>query len=83
MRIVIVSDLHANLEALAALDPAYDKLWVLGDLVNYGPDPVQVLDFVRRHAALVVRGNHDHSLGYDEDPRCSERFRSMAEQTRR
>jgi protein phosphatase len=82
MKILIVSDLHANLEAVEALPRDFDRLWVLGDLVNYGPNPVEVVEFVRDHAALVVRGNHDHSIGFDEDPRCSPRFRQMAEETR-
>jgi len=83
MRTLIASDLHANLEAVDALPRDFDRLWVLGDLVNYGPNPVEVVDFVRQHASLVVRGNHDHSIAYDEDPRCSAPFRSMAEETRR
>jgi len=83
MKILIVSDLHANLEAVEALPGDFDRLWVLGDLVNYGPNPVEVVDFVRARAAIVVRGNHDHSIGFDEDPRCSAAFRAMAEETRR
>src|SRR5439155_23303178 len=82
MRICIISDLHANLEALEALPGDYDELWVLGDLVNYGPDPGAVVDFVRSRASIVIRGNHDHSVGYNEDCRCSPRFRIMAEETR-
>ena len=83
MRVLIVSDLHANLEALRALPSDFDRLWVLGDLVNYGPNPAEVIEFVREKAAMVVRGNHDHAIGFDEDPRCSARFRAMAEETRR
>jgi putative phosphoesterase len=83
MRIVIISDLHANAEALAALDESFDELWVLGDLVNYGPDPAATIEFVRANAAVTVRGNHDHSIGYGEDPRCAPRFVAMAEATRR
>lgn len=51
--------------------------------MNYGPNPAEVIDFVRERAAVVVRGNHDHSIGFDEDPRCSPRFRDIAEETRR
>jgi len=81
MRILILSDLHGNLEALRAIqasEPSWDELWVLGDVVNYGPDPAEVVEFVRRHATLVIRGNHDHALGYGADPRCSAAFREMA-----
>ena len=83
MRVLIISDLHANIEAIQALPSDFDQLWVLGDLVNYGPDPAEVIEFVRAKAAMVVRGNHDHSLGFHEDPRCSSRFRAMADETGR
>jgi len=65
MRYLILTDIHANLEALdACLTDAYargfDETLVLGDLVGYGPDPNEV---VERVAALkptaLVRGNHD------------------------
>jgi predicted phosphodiesterase len=82
MRICIISDLHANFEALAALPRDYDELWVLGDLVNYGPDPAATIDFVRAYASAVIRGNHDHSVGFATGCGCSPRFRTMAETTR-
>ena len=78
MRVLIVSDLHANLEAVSALPVDYDQLWVLGDLVNYGPNPLEVIEFVRNNASLVVRGNHDNSIGFDTDPRCSGPYKAMA-----
>ena len=81
MKIAIVSDIHANLEALQALPEEYDELWVLGDLVTYGPNPAEVVDAIRRRATLIVRGNHDHAAGMGGDPRCSEAFRSMAADT--
>ena len=83
MKIVIISDVHGNYEALSHLPEDYDQLWVLGDLVNYGPQPGEVISFVRNRAAYVVRGNHDHCVGFGEAPRCSPRFREMAETTRR
>jgi predicted phosphodiesterase len=82
-KIFIISDIHGNLEALRALPPGYDELWVLGDLVNYGPQPAEVIDFVREKASLVVRGNHDDALGFDRDPRCSRMFRRSAEEAQR
>ena len=79
MKILIVSDIHANLEALqAVLAESRDELWVLGDLVNYGPNPGEVVDLVRLHASLVVQGNHDYAIGSGSDPRCSDAFRDMA-----
>ena len=65
MRYLILSDIHANLEAfesvLAAARPmGYDRVLVLGDLVGYGADPNAVIERVRDlepHA--LIRGNHD------------------------
>ncbi len=82
MKIVIISDLHGNYDALSALPEKYDELWVLGDLVNYGPQPGEVVDFVKNEAAVTVRGNHDQCIGYGDDPQCSAAFRQMAEATR-
>jgi protein phosphatase len=43
MKLLIVADIHANLEALqTVLAESHDELWVLGDLVNYGPNPMRV-----------------------------------------
>ena len=83
MKILIISDVHGNFDALDALPEKYDELWVLGDLVNYGPEPGAVVDFVKSKAVVAVEGNHDYSIGFRQGPRCSGRFREMAEATRR
>jgi putative phosphoesterase len=83
MKIAIIADIHSNLEALEAFPETYDELWVLGDLVNYGPNPVEAVEWIRRRASLIVRGNHDHAVGFGEEARCSARFREMAEATRK
>jgi predicted phosphodiesterase len=65
MRYLVLTDIHANLEALDAClaDAAsngYDATLVLGDLVGYGPDPNAVIDRVQRLAPVaMIRGNHD------------------------
>ena len=62
MRALILSDIHANLEALnAVLETAesYDVLWNLGDVVGYGASPNEVINIVRPLAQINVRGNHD------------------------
>jgi diadenosine tetraphosphatase ApaH/serine/threonine PP2A family protein phosphatase len=65
MRYLILSDIHANMEAFeavleAAKGLAYDRVLVLGDLVGYGADPNAVVDKVRAMAPhCVIRGNHD------------------------
>jgi predicted phosphodiesterase len=65
VRYLILSDIHANYEALAAaLGHArgrYDQIICLGDLVGYGADPNDVVEWVRNTPELrsIVRGNHD------------------------
>jgi diadenosine tetraphosphatase ApaH/serine/threonine PP2A family protein phosphatase len=65
MRYLVLTDIHANLEALdACLREAkargYQKTLVLGDLVGYGADPNAVIDRVQAlEPAAIVRGNHD------------------------
>ena len=54
---------------------------MLGDLVNYGPMPAEVVDFVRSHSDVVIRGNHDNAVGFDLDPRCTPRYADMADTT--
>lgn len=62
MRILIVSDIHANWPALAAIDEPYDVCLCLGDIVDYGPDPAECVRWVMRHADYAIRGNHDHGV---------------------
>lgn len=74
MRALILSDIHANLEALmAVLDSVppdrYDRVLVLGDLVGYGANPNEVVDRIFDLApAAVIRGNHDKVASGIEDP---------------
>ncbi len=63
MKILVFSDIHANLTALETVlaDAGdMDGYWCLGDLVGYGPDPNQVIKCVRQLPNLVcILGNHD------------------------
>jgi predicted phosphodiesterase len=65
MRYLVLTDIHANLEALDtcladARARGYDQTICLGDIVGYGPDPNAVVDIVRALEPLVlIRGNHD------------------------
>jgi diadenosine tetraphosphatase ApaH/serine/threonine PP2A family protein phosphatase len=70
MRLALLADLHANLEALTAClaharEQGADAHAFVGDLVGYGADPAAVLDLVQAHAArgaVVVLGNHDAAV---------------------
>lgn len=72
MRILVLSDIHANLTALdAALQHAHgrwDKVVCLGDLVGYGPDPNEVIARLRELDAVTIRGNHDKVCCGLEEP---------------
>ncbi len=65
MRYLILTDIHANLEALDACladarQRGFDRTLVLGDLVGYGADPDAVIDRVQHlEPEALVRGNHD------------------------
>ena len=62
MRILLLSDIHANLEALEAClaaAPEHDLVANLGDVVGYGASPNEVVDRSRELGNIFVRGNHD------------------------
>jgi predicted phosphodiesterase len=66
MRILILSDIHANFTALeAALAKAagrWDAAVCLGDIVGYGPDPAEVSEKIRSLVQSCIRGNHDKAV---------------------
>ncbi|MEO0563211.1 MAG: metallophosphoesterase family protein [Chloroflexota bacterium] len=63
MRVLIISDIHANLTAFeTVLNDAkgqWDYVWCLGDVVGYGPDPNECVDLLRTLPHLCLAGNHD------------------------
>ena len=66
MRYAVLSDIHANLEALEAVladaAPRTDALLCLGDLVGYGADPVACIEIVGARAQTLVSGNHEQAV---------------------
>lgn len=81
MRILILSDVHANADALRALLAAagsYDAAYCAGDLVDYGPQAAEAVELLREKNVLCVRGNHDERVlrhaayGEDEMPKKGE-----------
>lgn len=64
MIIAIISDVHANLEALSTVledvrRQGAERLWCLGDVVGYGADPNAVCDRIAAAADSAIAGNHD------------------------
>jgi serine/threonine protein phosphatase 1 len=66
-RIIAIGDIHgchaefSELLQLLELEPA-DRLILLGDLINRGPDSCKVIDLARQHRAISILGNHELRL---------------------
>ena len=67
---LILSDIHANLEALEAVlrdaRGRYDRILCLGDLVDYGADPNAIVEWARANVHVMIRGNHDKACCGDD-----------------
>ena len=65
MKTLIIADVHSNLEALQAVirdaesRGGFDRIWFVGDVVGYGPDPAACVDLLRQYDHIGVAGNHD------------------------
>lgn len=65
--LAIISDVHANLEALTTVmdkvkDFSPDVIVFLGDVVGYGPNPKEAIDIIEKNCQIIVAGNHDYAL---------------------
>jgi predicted phosphodiesterase len=65
MRYAIISDIHSNLAAFQAVlqdigeRGGVERIWCLGDIVGYGPDPKECIALLRQYDHICVAGNHD------------------------
>ncbi|MEM2158350.1 MAG: metallophosphoesterase family protein [Sulfolobales archaeon] len=86
MKLLIVSDIHGNADALKTLldvVEGWDHIWFLGDLVDYGPEPHVVIELVKDlKPDLVLMGNHDYAVAYNTDCRCAPELHELSEYTR-
>ena len=87
MKILVISDIHANQQALEAVledTPSFDAVWCLGDLVGYGPNPNECIQRVRQLPELIcLSGNHDHAAaGLIPLSRFNDEARSIVDWTR-
>lgn len=67
MKFLIISDIHSNLEALIAVfkdaeKHSIDSVFNLGDIIGYGPDPVQCIQFAIERNFISIKGNHERML---------------------
>lgn len=82
MKILVVSDIHSNWSALSAIDEDFDICLFVGDLVDYGTNPVPCLEWVSQNVANAVRGNHDHAVAQHVPGKEGPGFRRLAAATR-
>lgn len=89
MKVAILSDVHANAEALRAVLDDIDRRNVrsivcLGDSVGYGAEPSECLDLLFESCAVMIAGNHDlAATGRLEDSRFSAFARNAVQYARR
>lgn len=86
--LAIISDIHSNHDALRAVLADIDargikRIVCLGDVIGYGPDPVECWRLVIERCETIIRGNHDQALGVKEMARFHPRARNAIEWTRR
>ncbi len=88
MRYLVLTDLHANLQAFDAVMAdaealGYDEVLVLGDLVGYGADPAAVIDrTLALEPVAMIRGNHDKvCCGLESPAMFNDAARAAAEWT--
>ena len=65
MKILFISDIHANIHALEAVwkrESDSDYILCAGDLVDWGFHPAEVLDWCQSHGVIAVAGNHDREI---------------------
>ena len=66
MRYLLISDIHANLAAFETVlkdaEGRYDKVWCLGDMVGYGPDPNECVELLLTLDHICLAGNHDWAV---------------------
>ena len=67
MKIAVISDIHANLEALTTVlsylkQQPIHRIICLGDIVGYGPRPNECVEQIRQNCEICLMGNHDHAV---------------------
>ena len=91
MRIAIISDIHSNLAAFQTVlhdiekRGGADRIWCLGDIVGYGPEPRECIALLRQYDHICVAGNHDWGAigkidSYDFNPEAAAACRWTGEQ---
>lgn len=72
MKRALISDVHGNLEALEAVladirKKEISEIYCLGDIIGYGPNPVECIDRIMQVCKVTILGNHDQGALFDPD----------------
>ena len=83
MKILLISDIHGNwpaLQAVLAAEPDVDQILCLGDLVNYGPQPLECVKWAMQTLTpdWLIQGNHDRAVAMNEGSRSSAAYQALA-----
>jgi predicted phosphodiesterase len=67
LKVAIISDLHSNVEATQKAAEVIkglgvDRIYCLGDIVGYGPNPIEIIHWVQENVHRCVMGNHDEAV---------------------
>jgi len=88
VQLALISDIHANLEALTAVldhcqSQGAERIICLGDVIGYGANPVECLELVSKQCDLTLMGNHEYAaLGLVSTQSYNEVARTATEWTR-
>ncbi|MBN2022840.1 MAG: metallophosphoesterase family protein [Pirellulales bacterium] len=72
MKTAIISDIHSNLASLSAVladirQQGADRVFCLGDIVGYGPNPCECIDLIMERCEVCLLGNHDQGALFDPE----------------
>lgn len=67
MKVILISDIHSNYEALKSFEKnvenaEFDEIWCLGDVVGYGAEPNECIQWVKNNCKYILMGNHDYAI---------------------
>ena len=83
MRLLIISDIHGNKEALdAVMNVLHDDVICLGDIVDYGPSPGECIDVLLDQKIPTIMGNHDNAVAFRMDCGCGYAYKHLSQSTR-
>ena len=84
MKVLVISDVHANLEALkSVLGVPHDITLFAGDITDYGPRPKECIKILREVSYKMVRGNHDNAVAFNVNCGCVPETHELSVKTRK